>query len=122
MTPQVLYTEGLEPLTIVDVPEWLMERLRVGHHIQLAVPFEVSLANYLNTEPINQTFNLVKIWGEPITRRSVRSMMLFTRCEDNALLLESSLLPGQRKDSQRRAKEDFVKGVAYAFSQMARKR
>lgn len=117
MRPAVLYSDDLEPITIVDLPEWAWDRLSAGEYLVLPVPEPSRFAVHQNTPPLLEHPRVVQIYGEMFERRGVRSMMIFVNDEENALALRSSLLPGQRADAQRRERTAYFAGV---FSTMFR--
>lgn len=92
----VLYTTDLEPITILDLPVWLLEQLEKQGAVRIAVmkpPFMVS-----ETEAVN--FNLpetVTIFCEKLRWRdnSVKTILV-TPQDELALTLRPEWLPGQR--------------------------
>lgn len=90
----VLYTEDLVPITVIDVPLQSWQRLWKGEPWQL-VPL---LPPRLPGDDLeNMTIQLVTVLGEPLKLGDVETRILVTRDSEAALLLESSLLPGQLK-------------------------
>lgn len=112
----VLYTKQLEPITIVDIPMYLWEKLAKGELIGLPVPVYPSTIieepEHLACQP---TIETVLIYGLLIHIMGESSLMLFTRDEEKALMLQSEFLPGQHKDVQRREQNSFVKGFGQGF-------
>jgi hypothetical protein len=94
----VLYTENLEPVTIIDIPMKLWIMLNKGETVGLAVPYQFKLEKPTDVCDIYE--EIVYLHAEPICRRSMRSIIVFVDNEVIALALKSSLLPGQRKDVQ----------------------
>ena len=107
----VLYTHQLEPITVVDIPMWLWERLAQGQTISLAAREPVSFEDSPCYRPIRK----VDIFGELMRRRGHETLMLFTSDEENALLLKSEFLPGQRGELQLRERSAFAKGFMKAL-------
>jgi hypothetical protein len=111
----VLYTHELEPITVLSIQPWLWQRLEAGEPIRLAVmePVRLTYAEPVTADAIR--FITVEIRGEAIQRGGNRTLMLFTRNEEHALLLKSDLLPGQRRDAQHRERKAGAKGFAEGF-------
>ena len=99
MRPSVLYTHELEPITIIDIPEWAWPRLKRGETLRLTLPIKFSF------HPVDDgaVSNTVDITGEMIRRNGVDAMMLFTRDEEGALALKASFLAGQQRELRERA-------------------
>lgn len=110
----VLYTHALEPITVVDIPMWLWDRLWSGQTIRLAVPEAPKFVHSYNP-PIDYNIRIVEIFGERIRRREHEALMLFTADEENALRLQADFLAGQRGEVQRREKGAFAKGFLEAL-------
>jgi hypothetical protein len=97
----VLYTTDLEPITILDIPLWAMERMREGDRYRLATntpivvnhPTDIKTASALD----HLAYKIVSIWAEPICRGNNRGLLLFTDNEVDALALSASWLPGQQR-------------------------
>lgn len=96
MQPAVLYTNDMEPVTVVSLPAWAWERLGRGDVIRLEAmePLRPG-ALYGADWP---RLRVVAIRGEVIVMRGKRSLMLFVDDEESALLLKSEFLPGQRRE------------------------
>lgn len=110
----VLYTEDLEPITVVRISEFLWGRLRMGEQVRLAVPVELKLAQCHSTA-MREQFKTVTIYGELLRRRGHEHLMLFTTDEENALALKAEFLPGQNGTMQRRERSAFVRGFLEAL-------
>jgi hypothetical protein len=110
----VLYTHQLEPITVVDIPMWLWERLAQGQTIRLAVMEPLSLVPN-DRPPTYSQPKMVEIFGESIRRREHETLMLFTADEENALLLRADFLPGQRGEVRNRERGAFAAGFLEAL-------
>ena len=110
----VLYTDEMEAITVIDIPQWLLERLHDGQMIRLAViePLKtsISLAHEISSQP-----KVVAIWAEKIRRNGKEAWLLFTRNEEAALMLKSDVLPGQRKAFQDEYRRGFVTAILRAL-------
>jgi len=107
----VLYTEDLEPITVLDLPSSAMQRLTDGGRWRVAVfqPFRLSSIPTRQT-PVKEEMKIVEIWAEKFVRKGREQFFLFTRDEVAALMLRSTLLPGQHKDVQAREREQYMQG------------
>lgn len=110
----VLYTHQLEPITVVDIPMWLWDRLAEGHPIFLEVMQPVP-SNFLTADDVGPAPKKVAIFGERLRRRNHETLMLFTGDEENALLLRSAFLPGQHGEVQNRECRAFAAGFLKAL-------
>ncbi len=110
----VLYTHQLEPITVVNIPMWLWDRLGMGEPIRLQViePMQVSLSKTNEAVP---RYRVVSVVGEKICRRGHESLMLFTADEEDALLLKADFLPGQRGEINSIAHGAFASGFMRAL-------
>jgi hypothetical protein len=112
----VLYTHQLEPITVVDIPMWLWERLAQGQTIRLAVMESPSLVP-TDSPPDYRPLKMVEIFGERIRRRGHETLMLFTADEENAMLLKAEFLPGQRGELRDRVRGAFAAGFLKALQE-----
>ncbi len=105
----VLFAEDMEPITVLDLPPVAADHLeRYG---RVRVPVLQPLRLTPPTEgPKTEDCRAVEIYAEKLRRNGVPHMMLFTRDEEAAMLLRSALLPGQRRDAQDAAREQFAMG------------
>jgi hypothetical protein len=89
--------------------------LEAGEPIRLAVnqPLDLIWADPVTANAIK--YITVEIRGEAIQCGQHRTLMLFTRNEEHALLLKSDLLPGQRRGAQHRERKAGAKGFAEGF-------
>jgi hypothetical protein len=114
----VLYTEDLEPITVVDLPMWIWERLKIGHKMNLPVieplQFTPPKDNY---PPEFLRPKIVTIWAEKFVYRDKTSLFVFTRDDENALQLKADFLPGQRGEVQRREQMARIQGFFGGLSQ-----
>ena len=109
----VLYTQDMEPITVIDLPMWSWDRLRAGGHVVVAAPLPVTLVTPTSENP--PFFRTVTITAERLCRRGHETLMLFTSDEESALLLKADFLPGQRASVQRLKRDSFAAGVVAAL-------
>ena len=93
----VLYTTDLEPITILDLPVWLLEQLERQGAIRVAV---LMPPRWIDAEtPVADTGGMptVTIYCEKLRwRDSTTKIILVTPDEELALVLKPEWLPGQR--------------------------
>ena len=91
----VLYTRDFEPITVVDLPMWLLETLEKRGSVRIAVLEPTMPENPDVTEKPELsivTVNLEKVRWVDGTKKSV----LVTDNEELAMVLNPDWLPGQR--------------------------
>lgn len=112
----VLYSDDdFEPITVIDVPNWLMQKIRVGEHVRIEIIEPPNYVAFNSMVPEMISIRSVYIFGEPVIRKNVTSWFLFTKDEELAMLLKNTYLPGQVGDIAKRRKEAFVEGLVTAF-------
>jgi hypothetical protein len=92
----VLYTTDLEPITILDLPVWLLEQLERQGAVRIAVlkPPRWSSDNESTTFDMPET---VTVYCEKLRwRDNTTKIILVTPDEELALTLKPEWLPGQR--------------------------
>lgn len=110
----VLYTHQLEPITVVDIPLWLWDRLARGEWVVLAVMERVRFGPNM-VDVTTPAPRRVEIFGERLIRREHETLMLFTADEENALMLKAEFLPGQRGELRDRQRSAFAAGFLEAL-------
>ena len=113
----VLYTHQLEPITVVNLPPFLWDKL--WHNEQVVVPVLSALPFVLLgvKPPLDEPLRLVRIYGERLRRGDHEALMLFTTDEKDALLLRAEFLPGQRGELQTRERGAFAQGFFKAIQE-----
>ena len=112
----VLYAKDMEPITVINLPPTVAHYLeRYGRvRVPVALPALPWVAGTSPTyEPLMRT---VDIFAERLVRHGRETLMLFTRDEENALLLKCAFLPGQQAGLQELEREHYVKGFAAALN------
>jgi hypothetical protein len=113
----VIYSDfDMEPITVVEVPEFLMERIRKHDRVRLAVytDLEPDLMDYTLDQYTTRMLT-VDLWGEPIKRNGQKHYLIFAANDELALLLKNSYLPGQVGDVARREKSAYLMGFLKAL-------
>jgi len=94
----VLYTADFEPITVLDLPLWLLEQMEKVGYVRVAV--QEPLVNVLaqeNPGPITWQPKVVTIRCEKLRwRDGTTKPILITPDEELALMLKPEWLPGQR--------------------------
>lgn len=96
----VLYTPDLEPITILDLPLWLLEQLEKQGAVRIAVlkPPRVVGDGEAVTFDMPET---VTVFAERLRwRDDTTKLILVTPDDELALTLKSEWLPGQRATVQ----------------------
>lgn len=96
----VLYTTDFEPITVLDLPIWLLDQLERVGAVRVAVqsPIKVNIADTSWSQPWNiDDFKTVTIYCEKLRwRDNTVKPILITPDEELAMLLKPEWLPGQR--------------------------
>lgn len=116
----VLYTNDFEPITVLDIPKWMWDRLMCGDTVHIPVMRPFIFRSMPHISPIDcDNAIAVHITGEMMKRRGKQSLMLFTENDEHALLLRSDFLPGQRGELQSRERGAFARGFLDALMKIA---
>lgn len=95
----VLYTNDFEPITVLDLPIWLLEQMERVGYVRVAVqePLKDVLVNGPPADPITWQPKIVNIRCEKLRWKDGTSKpILITPDEELALMLKPEWLPGQR--------------------------
>ena len=92
---EVLYTDDLEPITVLELPPALSRLLDQHDRIRLPALDMLSFAKV--TADHMPTWRTVAIRAEPLRLRGLTKRLLFTADDESALLLRSVFLPGQQR-------------------------
>lgn len=115
----VLYAHDMEPITVLELTALAWDYLERTGVVRLAIPTEpMPSVCSPSSVPMMGELKTVTITAEPLRRRDQRILMLFTHDEENALLLRSALLPGQRHDDEERQRQAFARGFLRALQQL----
>lgn len=114
----VLYTHDMEPITVIELSQWAYEFLQKNRQVRLPVyqPVEMTVPS----DPIHDSswFWVVQLTAETLHRNGEEHMMLFMRDEEQALMLKSAFLPGQRGTLRDEKRDAFAKGFLFAISRI----
>lgn len=96
----VIYTEDFEPITVIDLPVWLLEQMERAGAVRVAVMSPPSMIP--PGQPVNyETPPVVTIYCEKLRwKDGTTKPILITYDEELALTLRPEWLPGQRQAIQ----------------------
>ncbi len=114
----VLYTDDMEPITVIDLPHVLCDMLKDGQMIRVAAPIPISYAALTSHDFMEVEMKVASIWAERMRRKGRDHLFLFTRDEEIALSLKAAFLPGQRREVQDEYKRGLVEGLVAALRGM----
>ena len=94
----VIYTRGLEPITIIDLPMWAIEMGEKRQVVRVEITDEIpTLPSVRYDIPLESyRFRSVALEFHKMRFFDAESHLITTRDEEFALLLKPSWLPGQR--------------------------
>jgi hypothetical protein len=111
----VLYTHQLEPITVVTLSLPLWNLLTKGDRVVIPVIEAVNVRASPEDRGEKPLLRHVGIFAERLQYRDSETLMLFTADEENALLLKSEFLPGQRYELNKRVMDGFAAGFTAAL-------
>ena len=110
----VLYTTDLEPITVVDLPLYALQRMANGERWNIDVPLQMGPVALTLDDCLDVKTWVVQVWAEPIRRGRAEGFLVFVDNDGLALSLRAEPLPGQRAMLQETYREGFVTGVLKA--------
>lgn len=113
----VLYADDLEPITVLELPAFVRDHLERHGVVRLPVMEPVSYVGAPGL-PRNDSMRVVEVWAERFARKGQSHLMLFTRNDENALLLRAAFLPGQRREMNDQRAQAFAKGFMDALMRL----
>lgn len=93
----VVYTEDFEPITVIDLPQWLLEQMERQGAVRVAVLQPAKFTK--STEPLDyEQPQTVTIYCEKLRwKDGTTKPILITYDEELAMTLRPEWLPGQRQ-------------------------
>lgn len=97
----VIYTEDMEPITIIDLPLDLIEIGEAHQYINVPVPIKLDRSFFNPADPITEVYRVVTLRFERLKRfnslnRLIETHIVTTNHDEFALALTPSWLPGQQ--------------------------
>lgn len=99
----VLYTQDFEPITVLELPQWLLEQLERQGSVRVAVLRPVQFGSVDDRVPVGSVEGpqVVTIYCERLRwKDGTTKPVLVTDDEELALTLRPEWLPGQRQAIQ----------------------
>lgn len=98
MTAVVIYSVGLDPLTVIDIAPDRLRDLETGRRVRMR-KFDTSPAHI---SPMTCTVSDFELYAEFFNHpRGGRVMFVITNSDSGALSLKAALLPGQEMHAAR---------------------
>ena len=117
----VLYDYYFEPITILELSEFAVNHLNKYRSVRIPVPISpLTKISDPDSIPNNINFKTVTITCDILIKNNIKHMVLFTNDDENALLLKSAFLPGQRSQLSEIEKNAFAKGFIKACNLIGR--
>lgn len=111
----------MEPITVLELQEWTIDHMEKHGRVRVAVMMPPQLTPPLPGEaPVNDPPRVVDIWCEKFYRGEQKLTLLTTRDDENAMLLKSVFLPGQRAALQEHERNAFARGFLEALYRVGR--
>ncbi|GAB3249122.1 hypothetical protein [Chitinimonas naiadis] len=118
MMRAVLYTNDLEPITVVELSEFIWRMLEERGFARLAVPAPPFVIGPPTGSPDRDAYaRVVTLRALPAMHGNARTLLLVTGDDESALLLQAAFLPGQYGAVQERKATAFARGVFNALTQ-----
>lgn len=114
----VIYTSDMEPITVIDMKPWYWDFLKAHTCIRFHVkdePYQFFSLEHNDTD-FKYRLKEVRVHANYIHRGDDAFFLLTTDDEVDALLLDSTVLPGQQRRFNEEKKKAFVRGLLSAFS------
>ena len=115
----VIYALDMEPITVVDLPEWSVEYMDTHRCLRLGVS-SPPIQTLQNGGPVDWrelTYHVVNLTAVPLRMPNGSTrMLLLTSDDESALLLKCAFLPGQQAGLREREREAYARGVLAVLS------
>jgi hypothetical protein len=116
----VIFSMEMEPIVSIDMKPWFWDYLFTHSRLSFAVMQKTSYSEISEISP-DMVFELpptVTVNAIPFKIKESLGLMLMTYDDVNALLLESSFLPGQSARVEEEKKKAFAQGFIKALYEM----
>lgn len=93
----VVYTKDFEPITVIDLPLWLLDSMEKQGGARLAIQEPLSMDTFKETAPIVHTPKVCTLYAKKMQwfDGSTKTIVI-TPDEELAMVLKPDWLPGQR--------------------------
>lgn len=115
MMNTVIYTHDFQPITVIDIPLFLLETFHFRKHFQIPIYKEAAFVSRCNTVDRISVYESVELTCELFIRNGNKTYMVFTKNEEGALLLSSIFLPGQQKALSHEKDKSLIEGFIKAI-------
>jgi hypothetical protein len=113
----VIYTNDLEPITVVDLSAFAVRHLEKCRTVRLFVMNPVVF--YEDSDAISiPSGKTVTLYAERFVRNGTSNWLMFTNDEESALLLKCAFLAGQQSELNNRERDAFAEGFLYSLSRL----
>lgn len=110
----VIYTNDMEPITVIELPSVARALLMSQGRVHLAVPVTPDSWESQNAAMLN--YPQVTLYVESMFRHGKVHKMVFTHDEESALLLKAAFLPGQQGELGEVRAEALARGFMRALA------
>lgn len=114
----VLYTEDMEPITVLQLSEPARQALLDRAYVILPITEPITDLIPRFDDPPTLHLRQVVIYAEKLLRNGKIHHILFTRDEESALLLKAAFLPGQHGALNEREAQGIAKGFLAALENL----
>lgn len=112
----VIYTEDFEPITVIELSEFMKTELERRGSVNVPVyrPMPMPPEPW-NGQPDRCAW-YVRLEADVLYRRGRKTMFVFAKDEETALLLKSAFLPGQQGSLRKLERRAFAQGFLRAMT------
>ena len=116
----VLYSHDFEPITVLNLPMWLLDKIETEGYVKVAVPKRLDIKNIAESaasgRPIEELYDTITIIGTRLYWRDGTPRTVYTttaKDEELALILKPECLPGQRMQIK-----NYQEGITFLATQL----
>jgi hypothetical protein len=115
----VLYTDDMEPITVIDIP---VEYHKLALNGRFVIPLIEPMSAVWDPDamPAYLPMKTVNVWAEQFTRQGRTHLFFFTHDEEFALALKAEMLAGQRKELMRAFQDGVNQTLGAILARMPR--
>jgi len=116
----VLYSHDFEPITVLNLPMWLLDKVETEGYVKVAVPKRLDIKNIAESaasgSPLQELYDTITIIGTRLYWRDGTPRTVYTttaKDEELALILKPDWLPGQRA-----VHKNYQEGITFLATQL----